>query len=341
MLPLSILTIALAPPTVIVTGASGRVGRLVVDRLLAREGVSTTVRALCRDVAKARELLPESEHIELIECDLASNDASETISHVCAGADALIWCASGFKPDGTLIDIDGVVEFGKALGTMESSVPRIALCSSAGVTRPAWPEEKKEKLIGASDIPIIRLNPGGILGQKVAAEEALRGTGVNYAIVRPTGLKDDWPAGRPILSQGDVAVGRTAPTDLADVLVGVLEEPSASGKTFEMFTLTGYPSGGLTAALDGLATDTVAHDEASIEASYHLLQQMLPGEQQDATLLEMGRTYEQVDAGEVAARARGAAPTQRELDVANGALASMGGGAPRKRDFLKRLLRVG
>ena len=52
------------------------------------------------------------------------------------------------------------------------------------------------------------------------------------------------------------------------------------------------------------------------EAEYALLQQLLPGETQDATQLEMGRTYEQVDRGEVAPRARGAAPTAREADLA-------------------------
>ena len=43
--------------------------------------------------------------------------------------------------------------------------PRVVMLSSAGVTRPGWDEAKKEKLVGAADIPIIRLNPGGILGK--------------------------------------------------------------------------------------------------------------------------------------------------------------------------------
>ena len=51
------------------------------------------------------------------------------------------------------------------------------------------------------------------------------------AVVRPTGLKfEDWPRGRSILSQGDVAVGRTNPVDLAESLVALLAEPAASGK---------------------------------------------------------------------------------------------------------------
>lgn len=37
--------------------------------------------------------------------------------------------------------------------------PLVVMLSSAGVTRPAWDETKKEKLSGCADIPIVRLNP--------------------------------------------------------------------------------------------------------------------------------------------------------------------------------------
>merc|ERR1719440_964867 len=136
--------------------------------------------------------------------------------------------------------------------------PAVVMCSSAGVTRPAWSDAKKEALVGAADIPIIRLNPGGILGKKCEAEEALRQSGLPYAVVRPTGLKfEDWPQGRPIFSQGDVAVGRTNACDLAEILVSVLTEPEANGKTFEMFTLAGYPpAASLGPALGRLALDS-------------------------------------------------------------------------------------
>jgi hypothetical protein len=192
------------------------------------------------------------------------------------------------------------------------------MLSSAGVTRPEWSEDKKQRLEGAADIPIIRLNPADVLGKKRAAETRLRQSGLPYAIVRPTGLKDSWPAGRPIFSQGDVAVGRSAPADVANVLVGLLDQPDAVGKTFEMLTLTGYPPArSLAPALRRLMSDKDGPlSPAAVEASYALLQQALPGEEQDATQLEMGRSYEAVDRGEVAPRERGAAPTERERKIA-------------------------
>ena len=72
--------------------------------------------------------------------------------------------------------------------------------------------------------------------------------------------------------------------------------------------------------------------EAQVAASYQLLQQLLPGEAQDATKLEMGQTYEQVDSGEVS-RERGAAATERERALAASAVDGITGQAPPKKRF--------
>lgn len=206
--------------------------------------------------------------------------------------------------------------------------PQVVMLSSAGVTRVAWDAEKAAKLAGAADIPIIRLNPGGILGKKCEAEQMLRDSGVPYTIVRPTGLKDNWGPGRSVLSQGDVAVGRTDPGDLADVLVALVGQEASQGKTFEMLTLKGYPAprDGLEAALQSLRPDSAGPPPAAqVESAYQVLQQLLPGEEQDATKLEMGRSYEEVDAGKVTSRAPQADATAREKAVAAAAVAAITG----------------
>jgi hypothetical protein len=129
--------------------------------------------------------------------------------------------------------------------------------------------------------------------------------GVDYCIFRPCGLNDDWsPNQRPIFSQGDVAVGRINRRDVARILVDILSTPEATGKTFEAFSIAnsgGYypPAHALGPALSRLVPD--AHDggrglgEEAIRATYALLQQLLPGEKQDAARLAMGQTYEQLD----------------------------------------------
>eukprot|EP00747_Dinoflagellata_sp_TGD_P221850 gnl/TRDRNA2_/TRDRNA2_93626_c0_seq1.p1 gnl/TRDRNA2_/TRDRNA2_93626_c0~~gnl/TRDRNA2_/TRDRNA2_93626_c0_seq1.p1 ORF type:complete len:493 (+),score=89.05 gnl/TRDRNA2_/TRDRNA2_93626_c0_seq1:59-1537(+) len=305
---------------VAVFGATGRVGQLVVKRLLAQ---GYNVRAMIRNETKASAVLPAG--VEKVSLDIRSASSDEVMQAL-KGAKSTIWCASGFTDDMQTIDSIAMKEIPSAFAAAagQSEAPRIVMLSSAAVTRPSWDDDKKKKLAGAADIPIVNLNPGDVLNKKVAAEDVLRQSGVPYSIVRPTGLKfQDWPSGRPMFSQGDVAVGRTNGEDLAEVLVSVLEEPSATGKTFEMITLAGYPAPNtLASILEPLKKDSEGPlDPLEVEATHRIMQQLLPGEEQDATKLEMGRTYEQVDRGEVA-RTPGAAPTEREKKLAAGVAAS-------------------
>ena len=236
------LLLAAASPAlslrVAVAGAAGRTGRLLVEQLISNPTLQVT--ALVRNPKKAASALP-SEHpnLRITRCDLGS--ASETeLRRVLADADAAIWCASGFSdassplnrlrglvgvalsPDNYL-EVKGLRRFGEAMrdapGVLEGA-PQLVMCSAAAVTRPSWDEQKKEALRGCADIPIVRLNPFNILNVKAAGERALRGSGCRYAIVRPTGLNDQWPPARPIYSQGDVAVGRICRSDVAAVLGG-------------------------------------------------------------------------------------------------------------------------
>jgi len=218
---------------------------------------------------------------------------------------------------------------------------RVVMLSSAAVTRNAWSKEKQEELELVVDIPIVRLNPLGTLDSTRLAEERVRMIGADYTIVRPVGLRDtegpkNWARGRPWISQGDVAVGRANREDVASVLIEAALAPEACNKTFEMLTLAGvnYPAPveGLGSVFERLLTDdqrkTMGEDmgfgsadagtpgEAVVRAQYSLTMQMLPGEVQEPTRLEMGRTYEQLDQGKVN-REKGAAATAREVALAN------------------------
>jgi hypothetical protein len=117
--------------------------------------------------------------------------------------------------------------------------------------------------------------------------------------VRPSGLNDDWPAGaRPVVSQGDVAVGRINRKDVATVLVDVLSAEEACDKTFEVVGLAGYPPPrNIAPALARLKPDNEVITEEEVAASFAIMQQLVPGERQDPAALAMGQTYEQLDAG--------------------------------------------
>mmetsp|Transcript_18309 Transcript_18309/g.42164 ORF Transcript_18309/g.42164 Transcript_18309/m.42164 type:complete len:391 (-) Transcript_18309:120-1292(-) len=301
--------------TVAVTGATGKTGKLVVDELLNR---NVKVVGLIRNETKAAELFGDysSDMLELNECNLADPD---DISKQLAGCDAVVWCATGFSSDAVRdnlptepltpeqsIDVMGVPATAKTMlqnhGSKgdETAFPNVVMLSSAGTTRPGWDENKKEKFKGCADIPIVRLNPFGILGLKEESETQLRETGANYCIVRPCGLNDNWPEGaRPVFSQGDVAVGRINRKDLAKILCDVLSLPEACKKTFEVIGLAGYPpSLGIGPALARLKLDSEDLSDHEVQAAYNIAQQLLPGERQDAAALAMGQTYEQLDEGE-------------------------------------------
>jgi uncharacterized protein YbjT (DUF2867 family) len=319
-----------------VAGATGRTGRLVVEELLRR---NISVVALVRDPDKANQVFSKfdassSSNLEICKCDLTNQQEIVTVMN---GVDAALWCATGFSDAPNVnflekmkrmlmgaiapkrsIDAVGIPVVAECLlranhkKSMERGassendlatagmLPKLVMLSSAGVTRPAWDESKKEKFRGCADIPIVRLNPFGILDVKRQSEDALRQSGVPYCVVRPGGLNDNWPAGsRPIFSQGDVAVGRMNRKDVADVLVDVLTTPEATGKTFELIAAQGYPKAvSIGPALARLSLDTdgpLSMD--AIAATYSAMQQLLPGEQQDSAALAMGQTYEELDSG--------------------------------------------
>jgi len=319
------LTTATRQAKVVVAGATGRVGRLVVSELLnrrqnaANETISLSIIAATRDIGKAKALFPKDlSNLNILQCDLNKN---ADISAICKDADAIIWCATGFSQTSSIwdklfaflsltivpkksMDIVALQSIGNFMRNKQNNVcengPQVVMCSSAAVTRPTWSEKKKERFVGAADIPIVRLNPFNILGNKQESETFLRESGARYCIVRPCGISDQWPEGRPVVSQGDIAVGRISPADVASLLVDALLDSSSAMKTFEAIAVPGYPKPkAYTDQFSRLAVDgTPQPDEDSLFAQYALLQQLVPGETLAPNRLAMGQTYEQLDKGE-------------------------------------------
>ena len=100
----------------------------------------------------------------------------------------------------------------------------MVVCSAAGVTRPSWQDAEKQRYPGSADIPIVGMNPFNILGVNTAGEETLRTSGREYCVLRPTGFNVEWPRGRPVASQGDMAAGRICRADVASLLVALSSE---------------------------------------------------------------------------------------------------------------------
>jgi NAD(P)-dependent dehydrogenase (short-subunit alcohol dehydrogenase family) len=199
------LSASLVPSRVAVTGATGRTGSLVVQELLAR---NISVVAMVRSMDKAQEVLvsapTKSDRLTICSVDLTSQSQ---VQEVLEGCDAVVWCATGFSdapqsswlqmikrllgmalaPKQQSIDVVGLPLVAQAMlnqrrpaigpSADQNKLPLVVMLSSAGVTRLSWTDAKKKKLEGCADIPIVRLNPFGILNIKAESEQALRESG--------------------------------------------------------------------------------------------------------------------------------------------------------------------
>lgn len=124
----------------------------------------------------------------------------------------------------------------RSITAYRAAPPVLVVASAAAVTRPGWTAEQVAANPGAAAIPIVKLNPGGVLGAKAAGEEGVRASGTRYAIIRATALVDgESPPTRAVLmEQGDTAVGRLTRADMARVMVTAAGEPAAAWKTWEV-----------------------------------------------------------------------------------------------------------
>ncbi|MBC7517229.1 MAG: SDR family oxidoreductase [Alkalinema sp. FL-bin-369] len=196
-----------------VAGATGETGRRIVSQLIDR-GIE--VRALVRDVEKARSIVPAG--VEIIAGDVLRVD---TLQDALAGC-TVVFCATGARPslDPTgpyLVDFEGtknLVNASKAAG-VEQFVLVTSLCVS--------------KLLHPLNLF------WGILVWKKWAEEYLQRSGLTYTIVRPGGLKNDDNDDRIVMQGLDSLFDGSIPrTKVAQVCVEAIGNESARNKIVEI-----------------------------------------------------------------------------------------------------------
>jgi uncharacterized protein YbjT (DUF2867 family) len=223
---------------VLVVGATGRTGRLVVGRLVER---GVRLRALVRDRAKGREVLPPE-----VEQFVGDVRRRETLTEPIAGAGAVIiaTCSSAERDnDAQTVDYLGTGNLVRE--TAAADVDLVVFVSTIYASRPEHYQD---------------VEPTS-LGWKAKAEEVIRGARVPYCIVR-SGWLTDGDGGEPLaVSQGDTAEGRISRADLADVCTQLLFLPDARGKTFEVVAAPGGQTQSLASAVAALSPDAGAGSE--------------------------------------------------------------------------------
>jgi len=231
--------------TVLVVGATGSIGRLVVEVAFKR---GCTVRAVVRDRAKARNF---PEKVQVLVGDVTR---PETLSGAVEGVDAIVFTlgsdGSG-KAGAQSVDYGGVRNVLRALGSRKA---RIALMTSIGVTNRTGSYNRSTE---SHD-------------WKRRAERLVRASGNPYTIVRPGWFDNNSPnEHRLIFLQGDKRQtgtpkdGVIARRQIAEVLVRSLTSVNATRMTLELIAAEGAAQSDLEPLFAGLDADT----DGSLEAA--------------------------------------------------------------------------
>ncbi len=198
---------------VFVAGATGATGQRVIQTLVDRQ---IKVRALVRDLDKARQILPAD--VELIQGDVSS---AGNLATAMADCDAVI-SATGAKPS---FDPTGPYQV-DYLGTKN-------LVNAAK-------SQDIEKFVMVSSLCVSKLfHPLNlfwlVLYWKQQGELYLKSSGLTYTIVRPGGLKNDQTAGPLVMSKADTLFEGSIPRQqVAAVCVESLFQSAAANKVIEV-----------------------------------------------------------------------------------------------------------
>lgn len=198
---------------ILVAGATGRTGRIIVSILL-RMGIVPHV--LVRDIPTAQKILGDS--VTYHEGDVRAMEKLET---QLKGIDTVISAIGTRTPVGKNcpknVDYQGIANLVKA--AQSNGVIRFILISSIAVTHPEHP-----------------LNCfGKVLDWKLKSEKVLRESGLNYTIIRPGGLLDIENRQRTLIfDQGDRLTGTVSRSAVAETCWNALQFPESECTTFEV-----------------------------------------------------------------------------------------------------------
>ncbi len=203
---------------ILVAGGTGRLGRLVVNRLV-RAG--TSVRVLTRNVSAATDLVDMG--VELITGDVRDR---ASLTPALTGVTTVVSAVQGLAGSGGVtpesVDRDGNRNLVDAAAAFDQPADVILVST-----------------VGASPDHPMELFP-----MKWAAEEHLRASGLRWTIIRSTAFADTWlellrqsaeKSGRPqVYGNGDNAINFVWVQDVAHAVVHAVMDPGLRGQVIEV-----------------------------------------------------------------------------------------------------------
>ena len=195
---------------VTVFGASGKTGRLIVERAVA---AGHTVTAFAHE----GDFQP---NVRVVIGDVTQQEA---VRRAIAGQDAVIDAIGGHQPyKDTDMESTGartIVEAMQALG-----VRRLVVISMLGVG------DSKEQAPFWYEHILLPTYLRGALKDKEAMESAVSSSGLDFVIARPPMLTDDAATGSTRIVEGDATANKITRADLAQFLVDQLTSDAYLGR---------------------------------------------------------------------------------------------------------------
>ena len=227
---------------VLVTGATGKTGSLVLKKLRQRSEEFTAI-GFARSREKVKELFDSTENFLI--GDIKDQSSLESALE---GCDALVILTSAiplmkappqpgkrpefeYAPDSYPEDIDWWGQKNQIDAAKKSQVKQIVLVGSMGGTNP--------------NNPLNSLGNGNILIWKRKAESYLIDSGINYTIIRAGGLLDEAGGKRELLVGKDDKLLNNSPNginisipraDVAELVVQALTCSQAINKAFDVIS---------------------------------------------------------------------------------------------------------
>lgn len=201
---------------VIITGAGGRTGQLVMKKLLQQPQYNPV--GVVRSEQSAAKLKGYGASDEqILMCDILGQDGEATLDKAMENADKLVICTSAV-PEIVKLSLIPVI-FAKIFGR-EGVRPKFTFKNDQSPEQVDWMGQKiqidaarknglsKVVLVGSmggtqSDNFLNTIGDGNILVWKRRAETYLINSGLNYTIIHPGGLKDEEGGKREILLNVD------------------------------------------------------------------------------------------------------------------------------------------
>ncbi len=203
---------------VVVIGAHGRTGKLIVDQLVAN---GDSVIATIRNPKHMAPLVKAGAATAILDLETAT---PSDYAIVFSGADAIVFAAGSAESESSAIDRKGVTRTVNA--AEKAGIKRyVAISSIGGTTRvpQQWNTPEMKEYFAA----------------KKAGNKKIRSSGLDWTIIEPGELTQGKPTGKVTLSTealafGDVPTTKIPRADVAAVAIAALQNPKSIGKTFQI-----------------------------------------------------------------------------------------------------------